>query len=238
LVSLFRFQIQKVINIKTIVDIFEPLLTPDVKQTLENNRQLFLYLKNRLIKNLLAKASLLHLNEIHINDQIVLCSGDVIYRPLENIESDWNLDFNHYGIVFGTSNKGEKLILDIASKKNVSMVPFETFLGKHSIKKIGFERKPKDTTFETILKRAEELQFEMYSVTNLNCRHFVNYCVYGKKESEAVQNISNIIAPLLDMVTAYLDLKADFQTIQKDKDLIINLNTKIKQVNINIRDLK
>ncbi len=218
-------------------DIFEPFYSDAVRKIVMQNDQVLEQLKKRRKESLSEKVSLIFTRQIQLSNNLALNSGDIILRPIKNLKSDWGLDLNHYGIVLGTTSFNEKLVLEITSEKNVQIISLSSFLDGRNINEISYKRKPNDTSFETIIERAKELQFESYMVTQLNCRHFVEYCVYGKRESKAVQNIANIMTPILDITSLYLDYKACFHD-EKGKKTIYDFRLKIKEISNNIKNLK
>ena len=115
-------------------DILEPFWTEETKKIIEQSRQVLEQLKKRRKKNLFQKISLIHIREIKLSEKLILNSGDIILRPLKNLNSDWNLDLNHYGIVFGTTIDNKKLILEITSENNVGIVYMKRFLNGNILK--------------------------------------------------------------------------------------------------------
>lgn len=195
---------------------------------------------NKLIRksNLSKKIAMIKERSIVLSDGRKLESGDIIYRPLKKLKSDKGLDLNHYAIVFGTNNKDEQLLLEMNEKNNVSFVTIESFMGEFMVNDIRWEKKPATTAFESIIKRAELLQFEIYNALKMNCRHFVNFCVYNKLESKAVQNYVNIVSPIFEFLILYYEGREKILAKPSDKKLINSLNNLIKEEYKKIKKLK
>lgn len=188
-------------------------------------RQSSLILKNlnkQSKKDLFKDLELIYKPEMNTIDGRIFYPGDIVFRPLDNINNDFDLGLNHYGIALGTSLRNEILILEITPKNNVCIVNLFNFLSKHPITELQVERKPENVSFDEIIERAKEVKNEIYSTTSFNCQHFVKYCVYGNVESEAVRNISVVVSPLLDLVIKYLNYKSQFQSVEH-KEFLLHL---------------
>lgn len=219
--------------------IFDPLLNEKQLNIINKNRFIIQNM-NKVSKEIFFKELFEKIESIsifEINTEIgIIKAGDVLFRPLEVINSDCNLDFNHYGIFLGELNN-EILILDNNQERNIGIVNLETFLSKHNIKKLQIKKKPENIMFSEIIERAKEIQFKHYSLTNFNCAHFANYCITGDNKSDAIKNIVEILTPLLNIFATYLDYKSNYQEINIKKTLKED-SIKIKKIIKNIEELK
>ena len=217
-------------------NLIEPFCSKEVSKII---RQAELNLKNlnkQTKKDLFKDLELIYKSEMNTIDCRTFYQGDIVFRPLDKINNDFNLDLNHYGIALGTSLRNEILILEITPKHNVRIVNLFNFLSKHSLSELQVERKPESVSFDEIIERAKEVKNEIYSATNFNCQHFVKYCVYGNKDSGAIRNISAVVSPLLDLVTKYLNYKSKFQNID-NKEFLLQLADKIDVINDEIKTI-
>lgn len=162
-------------------------------------------LKQKLNSNINLKEKEILEYGFDLTSNIYLKSGDVIYRPLSFLKDDLSMQLNHYGIVFGKMKNGDCLILENSDKTNVSFKTLSEFCEPHSINKIKKEQ-TYGTPLNVVLRRAKEVEHDTYSATDFNCRHFVNYCIYGKKTSEQVVLVKNILMPALNIMTHVLTL--------------------------------
>lgn len=218
-------------------NLMEAFYSKKMSKIIRQNQLILKNLNKQINKDLFKKLEIKYSPEIKTVDGRTFYEGDIIYRPLDGLKDDCNLDLNHYGIVLGTALNNEKLILHTTSKHNIKIVNLYEFLSTKPLSALQVERKPKEVSFEDIIKRAKQLQSELYSITDLNCRHFVNYCVYGKKESLAVQNICEFASPMLDLIAMYFNYKSQFQT-EEYKHFFIQLTDKIDKINNEIKMIK
>lgn len=216
------------------IDLMEPFYSKETKKNIKQTQLILKNLNSQRNKDLFKKLELIFNPEINTVDGRIFYAGDIIFRPLDIVKDDYNLDLNHYGIVLGTAYSGEKLILHISPKYNVEIVSLYKFLSKHNLSNLQVERKPQNISFEEIIDRAKEVKNEIYSATNFNCRHFVNYCVYDKKESLAVQNVSNVVSPFLELVSKYLNYKASFQA-DEHKAVLLKLAKSAEDLYLEIK---
>ena len=108
-------------------------------------RQSSLILKNlnkQSKKDLFKDLELIYKPEMNTIDGRIFYPGDIVFRPLDNINNDFDLGLNHYGVALGTSLRNEILILEITPKNNVCIVNLFNFLSKHPITELQVERKP------------------------------------------------------------------------------------------------
>lgn len=188
-------------------------------------------------KDIREQIKLIVQKNICLDDGRIIKQGNIIFRPLEKNENISKRGFNHYAIVLGTTAKGEKLIVDIDNKRNVRISLFEDFkLKKFTLNKIMEEKN--DIDFNLIAARIIEMQYELYYFDDFNCRHFVYYCVYGKRECEAVKNISSVATPLLDILSTYLQNLAEIQPRPNIKTRILEMSDKVNVINTKIKKLK
>lgn len=209
--------------------VIEPFCSKEVSTIIRETKLILKNLNKQTKKDLFKDLELIYKSEMNTIDSRTINPGDIVFRPLDNINDDFNLDLNHYGIALGTSLRNEILILEITQKHNVRIVNLFNFLSKHSLSELQVERKPENVSFDEIIERAKEVKNEIYSATNFNCQHFVKYCVYGNKESEAVRNISAVVSPLLDLVTKYLNYKSQFQSVEH-KEFLLQLADKTNSI--------
>jgi len=217
--------------------VIEPFCSKEVSTIIRETKLILKNLNKQTKKDLFKDLELIYKSEMNTIDSRTINPGDIVFRPLDSINDDFNLDLNHYGIALGTSLRNEILILEITPKHNVRIVNLFNFLAKHSLSELQVERKPENVSFDEIIERAKEVKNEIYSATNFNCQHFVKYCVYGTNESEAVRNISAVVSPLLDLVTKYLNYKSQFQTNNNKKEFE-ELSKKINHFKTDIQKLK
>lgn len=216
----------------------EPFYSKKVSKIIRRTEIILKNLNKQAKKDLFKDLEFIYKPEMNTIDGRIFYPGDILFRPLDNCNDDFNLDFNHYGIALGTSLRNEILILEITPKHNVRIVNLFKFLLMHSLSELQVKRKPENISFDEIIERAKIVKNEFYSATNFNCQHFVNYCIYGNKESEAVKNISPVVSPLLDLVTKYLIYKSQFQT-EEHKDFLMQLadNTNIIKQKIEEKEI-
>lgn len=218
-------------------NLIEPFCSKEVSKIIRQTELILKNLNEQTKKDLFKDLELIYKSEMNTIDCRTFYPGDIVFRPLDSINDDFNLDLNHYGIALGTSLRNEILILEITPKHNVRIVNLFNFLSKHSLSELQVERKPENVSFDEIIERAKEVKNEIYSATNFNCQHFVKYCVYGNNESEAVSNISAVVSPLLDLATKYLNYKSQFQ-INENKKEFEELSKKINHMKTDIQKLK
>lgn len=215
--------------------IIEPFCSKEVSKIIRQTEIILKNLNEQTKKDLFKDLELIYKPEMNTTDSRTFNPGDIVFRPLDSIDDDFNLDLNHYGIALGTSLRNEILILEITQKHNVRIVNLFNFLSKHSLSELQVERKPENVSFDEIIERAKEVKNEIYSATNFNCQHFVKYCVYGNKENEAAKNISAVVSPLLDLVTKYLNYKSQFQSMEH-KEFLLQLADKTDFINKQIKE--
>jgi hypothetical protein len=217
--------------------IIEPFCSKEVSKIIRQTELILKNLNKQTKKDLFKDLELIYKSEMNTTDSRTFYPGDIVFRPLDTFNDDFNLDLNHYGIALGTSLRNEILILEITQKHNVRIVNLFNFLSKHSLSELQVERKPENVSFDEIIERAKEVKNEIYSATNFNCQHFVKYCVYGNNESETVSNISAVVSPLLDLVTKYLNYKSQFQSVEH-KEFILQLAEKTNLIKQEIEKTK
>jgi hypothetical protein len=217
-------------------NIIEPFCSKEVSKIIRHTKLILKNLNKQAKKDLFKDLELIYKPEMETIDGKTFYPGDVLSRPLDNSNDDFNLDLNHYGIALGTSLMNEILILEMTPKHNIRIVNLFNFLSKHSLSVLQVERKPENVSFDEIIERAKEVKNEIYSATNFNCQHFVKYCVYGNKESDAARNISAVVSPLLDLVSKYLNYKAQFQSLEH-KEFLLQLAEKTEQTNQEIKNI-
>ena len=216
--------------------IIEPFCSKEVSKIIRQTEIILKNLNKQTKKDLFKDLELIYKEEMNTIDGRTFYSGDIVFRPLDKTKDNLNLGLSHYGIALGTSLRNEILILEITAKHNVRIVNLFNFLSKHSLSELQIERKPENIHFEEIIERATEVKNEIYSATNFNCQHFVNYCVYGSKDSEGVKNISEVVSPFLNLITKYLNYKSKFQNID-NKEFLLQLADKIDVINDEIKKL-
>lgn len=194
--------------------VIEPFCSKEVSKIIRETKLILKNLNKQTKKDLFKDLELIYKSEMNTADSRTFYPGDIVFRPLDTINDDFNLDLNHCGIALGTSLRNEILILEITPKHNVRIVNLFNFLSMHSLSELQVERKPENVSFDEIIERAKEVKNEIYSATSVNCQHFVKYCVYGNKESEAFRNVSALVSPLLDLATKYLNYKSQFQSVE------------------------
>ena len=207
----------------------EPFCSKEVSKIIRQTELILKNLNKQTKKDLFKDLELIYKSEMNTIDGRTFYPGDIVFRPLDTINDDFNLDLNHYGIALGTSLRNEILVLEITPKHNVRIVNLFNFLAKHSLSELQVERKPENVSFDEIIERAKEVKNEIYSATNFNCQHFVKYCVYGNKGSEAFRNVSAVVSPLLDLVTKYLNYKSQFQSVEH-KEFLLQLADKTNAI--------
>ncbi|MBK9284751.1 MAG: hypothetical protein IPM51_10600 [Sphingobacteriaceae bacterium] len=160
----------------------------------------------------------LQLNGIYISDSVFANSGDVIIRSMDLSSLDKRIE--HYGIVYGTTTVGEKLIFDMSPQTNVIYKTLDDFMD--GFFEITIKSKPSGTSFEEILKRIEEWEYESYCFYDKNCQQFANYCVFGEKFSPGIEFVKELSLPLVDLrLSIWLNRKNNPEN-SKYLDLINN----------------
>jgi hypothetical protein len=216
-------------------NIFHPFFDERVNVLFERNIKILHYLRNKLSSNISNREKNIVEYGFKINSNTYLNSGDIVFRPLSFLKDDLSLSMNHYGIVFGKMKNGDCLILENSDNTHIGFKTLSEFCEPHSIDKIEIEKNDSDISFEDILKRAKEVEFNLYSAIHFNCRHFVTYCVYGEKYSEQVEHVKDIVLPILNICSAYLNL-IECDTKKPDYlDEIQNLANSLNSIKNNIR---
>ncbi|MGZ5486598.1 MAG: hypothetical protein ACXWFB_11940 [Nitrososphaeraceae archaeon] len=195
----------------------------------------FIQVNKSLKKDIKERLNTVKYHYIKLDDNRVIKAGHVIFRPLANKMEISAKGFNHYAIVIGTTLLGQKLIVDINEKRNVDVDTFENFRLKFPLNLVHVEEN--DTDLNLILKRVVETQFALYYVDDFNCRHFVTYCVYGKKRSEAVKYLTKQISPGLNAVISYFELCVCSAINEKDQKLFLRSKTFFEKVDQIIKEL-
>lgn len=171
------------------------------------------YLQNDFIRNLKKGMELSFLRDlptqfasdfIEFAGQKYYC-GYILKRPL------WNKEFGslkleyHYGIVLGTSDVGKQLIIEMTKGKNVRIITVEQFLVPFDIQHMQIEL-AKGFPRDKIIERAKELRFETYSLLDLNCKHFVQWCIFGIEPIKVSKEL-NKFYPLIKSLNQSLRLR-------------------------------
>lgn len=136
-----------------------------------------------ILKNIRIKHNITFLNNvpifkyeyIEVNNQRIN-SGTIIKRPLDKIKPLNKFEY-HYGVVLGTSINDEKIILNMTNENNnnVSIINFEKFIKDSKYK---FEINQIGKTVKGIIERAKNYQYDIYSLSDLNCKDFAYFCSY------------------------------------------------------------
>lgn len=218
--------------------VFDHLLTEETKKFLEKNQNIIRSLKKKHVKTITSQLNLIDKYEFLLDSKRLVNSGDILFRPLENFRAGKHLEMYHYGIVFGLGKKSEKYVLDICSGTDVSIKTLEKFVTPYSLSEVRIKRKPKDVELSDIIRRADSLIFESYSVENLNCEQFANYCVFNKAESIGLQNAAKVAASVVDLITVWTDHKLAFTPKSKQTKSIGKFNEQLKAVSKDIKKLK
>ena len=109
----------------------------------------------------------------------VVSVGSIVRRPLDGrIKS--KIEY-HYGVVMGKTKKGRELILDMTTGENISFREKDQFLGSYDLKDLEVFIPAKNITRDAILNRAKNIQYELYSLLDLNCKQFALYVVHSIK---------------------------------------------------------
>lgn len=195
----------------------------------------FIELNKSLKKDIRERINTIKEFSIKLEDNRIIKAGHIIFRPLANNTEISDYGFNHYAIVLGTTHSGERLIVDINEKRNVAIDSFENFKLKFPLSSVLVEENDKD--LKTILDRAIEMQFSLYFADEFNCRHFVTYCIYGKKKSEAVKYLTEQISPFLKASGDYLDLRMKRSKNEKDIKVISSVKVFIEKVESIIKEI-
>jgi hypothetical protein len=196
----------------------------------------FLYKLNKSFKKDLQETlNSIVIQEVKLEDGRIIKAGTIIYRPLQNKKSISDLGFNHYGIVLGTTADNQKLLVDINDKRNVAISPFSEFQLNFKLAQIYTEEH--SVELQVILKRVIEMQFALYYFDSFNCRQFVNYCVYGKKESEAVDALGKLTSLVLTPYIEYINFKISMFKDDRDKKIFRDYSQFLSKVNFNVQKL-
>ena len=195
----------------------------------------FIQLNKTLKKDIRERLNTIKDYYIKLDDNRIVKAGHIIFRPLANKIEISDNGLNHYAIVLGTTSSGEKLIVDINDKKNLAVDSFENFRLKFSLTLVHVEEN--DTDLNLILKRVVEMQFALYYADDFNYIHFVTYCVYGKKKSEAVKYLTKQISPGLNAVISYFELCVLSAKNEKDKKVFSRSKVFFEKVDNIIKEL-
>ena len=214
-------------------NIFAPILDKKVNAIFDNKNNLCYSLRKKLPSNISIQEKNIVEYGFKLNSKTYVKSGDIIYRPLSFIKDDLSMDMNHYGIVFGKMKNGDCLILENSDETHVNLKTLAQFSYPHSIDLIVKENKNSNFTFSEILNRAKQVEHYLYSATRFNCRHFVNYCVKGKKSSEQVEHLKKIVIPIFNIFSAFLSM-VECDTKRPEYTLEVkNLNNQIRLITKN-----
>lgn len=225
----------KPIKMKSVVD---HLIPENAKQIIESINRSTRLLKQQKIKTFTSQLNIIDEFEFILDEKRTVYSGDIIYRPLENFKVGQHMEMYHFGIVFGFSKDSKKLVLDISSGTDISIKTLQKFIKPYKIADVQIKRKPKSIKFKDIIARADSLMFEPYSIENLNCEQFANYCVFEKFESKGLQNAAKAASLILDIITSYIDLKLAYTPKEIQTDSVKKFNEKLKAVSNDTKKLK
>lgn len=218
--------------------VFDHLLTDETKKFIESNQNVIRSLKKQRIKTITSQLNKIVKYEFLLDSKRLVYSGDILFRPLENFKAGKHLEMYHFGIVFGLGKKSEKFVLDITSGTDISIKTLEKFVTPYTLSEVQIKRKPKDTELNDIIRLADSLVHESYSLENLNCEQFANYCVFNKAESIGLQNATKIAASVVDLITVWTDHKLAFTPKSKRTTSIEKFNNQLKAVSKDIKKLK
>jgi hypothetical protein len=219
-------------------NVFDRILPDDAKKIIQRNRDLIRSLKKKNVKSISSQLQRIDKYEFLLDNKRTVHSGDILYRPLENFKAGQHMEMYHYGIVFGLSDKSEKLVLEISSGTDISIKSLKSFIKPYSVDDVNIKRKPKDIKFADIIFRADTLIFESYSLENLNCEQFANYCVFDKKESKGLQNAAVAVSSVMDLFTSWIDLKLAYTPKSNQTEGLSKFNNKLKDISADMKNLK
>ena len=195
----------------------------------------FIQLNKTLKKDIRKRLNTIKDYYIKLENNRIIKAGHIIFRPLANKTEISDNGFNHYAIVLGTTHSGEQLVVDINDKRNVAPDTFENFRLKFPLSLVIVEEN--DTDLNLILERVIEMQFALYYADDFNCRHFVTYCVYGKKRSEAVKYLTEQISPGINAAISYFDLCLGGAKNEKDKKIFSRSKVFFEKVDNILKEL-
>jgi len=131
--------------------------------------------------------------------------GYILKRPLLNKEfGSLKLEY-HYGIVLGTSDAGKQLIIEMTKGKNVRIITIEQFLKPFDLYHLKIEL-AREFPRDKIIERAKELRFETYNLFDLNCKDFVQWCIYGVEPFKLSKEL-NKLYPYIKSINQNLRLR-------------------------------
>jgi hypothetical protein len=120
-----------------------------------------------------------------IHGDIIGYSGSIFRRKITGpLKIYW-----HYAIFYGVDFH-ERLLFIENNRDGVECVTWDDFVMNEKWELHHTE--PNLTRFSDIMKRAKEKVKYEYQGSENNCEHFVNYCVFGREESEQANNTKKV----------------------------------------------
>lgn len=109
-------------------------------------------------------------------------TGTIVMRTLHKEVVSKIFNEFHYGVVLGTDAYGNEWIIEMTDTRNVNILTKWEFIYPYSENHFRIYSIPeKDFVPKDIYKKAERFEYEGYSILNLNCIDFSQYCVYDKE---------------------------------------------------------
>jgi hypothetical protein len=127
----------------------------------------------------------------------ILYTGSIVRRPLKGLAKF----YWHYAFIYGLDTK-KRLLLIENNEDGVECITWKDFTVGQKWEVFHIEDNPKG--FNTIMKRAKEKSKHPYQGAENNCEHFVNYCLFGKEESEQTNNTKKFTDALFSIMEMQL----------------------------------
>ncbi|HWY36684.1 MAG TPA: hypothetical protein VNX68_18715 [Nitrosopumilaceae archaeon] len=133
-----------------------------------------------------------------------LCTGSIFRRRLTGFKGKiyW-----HYAFFYGISQANEFLLIEnnLHGPEGITETDFRNGFDHWEL--VHFEKTL--DRFQEIMFRAKGQINDKYIVSENNCEHFVNYSVFGKKESKQAENTKSVADLVLTLLEARIMMFPD-----------------------------
>lgn len=169
------------------------------------------------------------INGIKVNGEFAK-TGTIVVRTLGKSFITELLNEYHYGIVIGTDSNGEEHLIEMTDDRNVNILNKQKFIQPHNESHFKIYSRPqKDFLPEDIYKMAERFEYSKYSLLNLNCRDFVEYCIYGIEPERRSDVLNSLILGLNELGQKLNTFYGEFPESPEMMKFFNENNMKLKQ---------
>ncbi len=157
-------------------------------------------------------------------------TGTIVARTLAKGFFTDLMDEYHYGIVLGTDKNGNEKLIEMTDIRNVNILNKNKFIEPHDESHLAIYKIPNnDFTPEEIYEKAERFEYDIYSILNLNCKDFVQYCIYDQEPKRYGDYLNDFVLKFNEFGQKMNDLYSQSHPDENMRKFFEENNKKLKE---------